>query len=130
MSTSTYIISLFLLLYFFLFISLHFSDALLTSSINSATSFLAGFVIFSVLGYMSCKSGKPIEKVAQEGEALIDDTKIPLVGTILPFRARVGVCCLPGSHCNYAGFNCLGPHFLPYAINIRSGQFGKRFLCR
>jgi len=46
-------------------------DALLTSSINCATSFLAGFVIFSVLGYMSCKSGKPIEEVAQEGPGLV-----------------------------------------------------------
>ncbi|KAL3079076.1 hypothetical protein niasHS_014858 [Heterodera schachtii] len=46
-------------------------DALLTSTINCATSFLAGFVIFSVLGYMSCKSGKPIHDVAQEGPGLV-----------------------------------------------------------
>uniref|UniRef100_A0A1I8BA13 Transporter n=1 Tax=Meloidogyne hapla TaxID=6305 RepID=A0A1I8BA13_MELHA len=46
-------------------------DALLTSTINCATSFLAGFVIFSVLGYMSCKSGKPIHEVAQEGPGLV-----------------------------------------------------------
>lgn len=46
-------------------------DALLTSTINCATSFLAGFVIFSVLGYMSCKSGKPINDVAQEGPGLV-----------------------------------------------------------
>lgn len=31
------------------------------------TSFWAGFVIFSVLGYMSKKTGKPIDKVATEG---------------------------------------------------------------
>uniref|UniRef100_A0A0M3IIC4 Sodium-and chloride-dependent GABA transporter 2 n=1 Tax=Ascaris lumbricoides TaxID=6252 RepID=A0A0M3IIC4_ASCLU len=67
-------------------------DALITSTINCATSFLSGFVIFSVswitismlkmqqkstaiamqyesfqvLGYMSCKSGKPIQDVAQQ----------------------------------------------------------------
>ncbi|CAD6190428.1 unnamed protein product [Caenorhabditis auriculariae] len=46
-------------------------DALFTSFINCATSFLSGFVIFSVLGYMSCKSGKPIEQVAQEGPGLV-----------------------------------------------------------
>ncbi|KAH7731788.1 sodium-dependent dopamine transporter-like [Aphelenchoides avenae] len=46
-------------------------DALLTSTINCCTSFLSGFVIFSVLGYMSCKSGKPIHEVAQEGPGLV-----------------------------------------------------------
>ncbi|VDM49797.1 unnamed protein product [Toxocara canis] len=46
-------------------------DALITSTINCATSFLSGFVIFSVLGYMSCKSGKPIQEVAQEGPGLV-----------------------------------------------------------
>ncbi|CAD5215312.1 unnamed protein product [Bursaphelenchus okinawaensis] len=46
-------------------------DAILTSLINCGTSFLSGFVIFSVLGYMSCKSGKPIHEVAQEGPGLV-----------------------------------------------------------
>lgn len=46
-------------------------DAILTSTINCCTSFLSGFVIFSVLGYMSCKSGKPIDEVAQEGPGLV-----------------------------------------------------------
>ncbi|VDM81573.1 unnamed protein product [Strongylus vulgaris] len=49
----------------------NFSDALITSAINCGTSFLSGFVIFSVLGYMSCKSGKPIDAVAQEGPGLV-----------------------------------------------------------
>ena len=43
-------------------------DALATSTINCATSFLSGFVIFSVLGYMSLQSGKGIEEVATEGK--------------------------------------------------------------
>ncbi|KAI6176722.1 Transporter [Aphelenchoides bicaudatus] len=46
-------------------------DALLTSTINCLTSFLSGFVIFSVLGYMACKSGKSIKDVAQEGPGLV-----------------------------------------------------------
>ncbi|CAJ0941346.1 unnamed protein product, partial [Mesorhabditis belari] len=46
-------------------------DALVTSAINCCTSFLSGFVIFSVLGYMSCTSGKSIDKVAQEGPGLV-----------------------------------------------------------
>ncbi|XP_065578295.1 sodium-dependent dopamine transporter-like isoform X2 [Artemia franciscana] len=48
-----------------------YKDAIITSCINCATSFLAGFVIFSVLGYMSYRSGKPIEEVATEGPGLV-----------------------------------------------------------
>ena len=35
------------------------------------TSFFSGFVIFSVLGYMSQSTGKPIDKVATEGPKII-----------------------------------------------------------
>ncbi|ALC41674.1 DAT [Drosophila busckii] len=48
-----------------------YKDALLTSFINSATSFVAGFVIFSVLGYMAHTSGVNIEDVATEGPGLV-----------------------------------------------------------
>ncbi|XP_020296597.1 sodium-dependent dopamine transporter, partial [Pseudomyrmex gracilis] len=48
-----------------------YKDALLTSLINSATSFIAGFVIFSVLGYMARASGKSIQDVATEGPGLV-----------------------------------------------------------
>ncbi|XP_036331898.1 sodium-dependent dopamine transporter [Rhagoletis pomonella] len=48
-----------------------YKDALLTSCINSATSFIAGFVIFSVLGYMAHTSGQNIEDVATEGPGLV-----------------------------------------------------------
>ncbi|XP_075168190.1 sodium-dependent dopamine transporter isoform X2 [Haematobia irritans] len=48
-----------------------YKDALLTSCINSATSFAAGFVIFSVLGYMAHTSGQNIEDVATEGPGLV-----------------------------------------------------------
>lgn len=50
-----------------------FRDALLTSFINSATSFISGFVIFSVLGYMAHTSGQKIEDVATEGPGLVFD---------------------------------------------------------
>ncbi|XP_058053644.1 sodium-dependent dopamine transporter [Anopheles bellator] len=48
-----------------------YKDALLTSLINSATSFVAGFVIFSVLGYMAHASGQSIQDVATEGPGLV-----------------------------------------------------------
>lgn len=38
---------------------------------NSITSFLSGFVIFTVLGYMSHVSGRQIQHVATEGPGLV-----------------------------------------------------------
>lgn len=40
------------------------SDAVVTSAVNSLTSFLSGFVIFSVLGYMAELLGKDVEEIA------------------------------------------------------------------
>ncbi|XP_047486538.1 sodium-dependent serotonin transporter-like [Penaeus chinensis] len=48
-----------------------YRDAILTSSINCLTSFLAGFVIFSVLGYMAHVQSKPISELGQEGPGLV-----------------------------------------------------------
>ncbi|XP_021340900.1 sodium-dependent serotonin transporter-like [Mizuhopecten yessoensis] len=46
-------------------------DAMVTSVINCLTSFLAGFVVFSVLGYMALLQGRDIDKVAVEGPGLV-----------------------------------------------------------
>lgn len=48
-----------------------YRDALLTSAVNSATSFLAGFVIFSVLGYMAHHKQVEVKDVAAEGPGLV-----------------------------------------------------------
>jgi len=48
-----------------------YKDALITSSINCATSFIAGFVIFSVLGYMAKMQNLKVEDVGMEGEGLV-----------------------------------------------------------
>lgn len=52
-----------------------YRDALLTSSINCLTSFLAGFVIFSVLGYMAQVQNVDIDKVGLEVRLLRRDLK-------------------------------------------------------
>ncbi|XP_067145487.1 sodium-dependent dopamine transporter [Centruroides vittatus] len=48
-----------------------YRDALITSAVNSATSFLSGFVIFSVLGYMAQKGNVEVKDVATEGPGLV-----------------------------------------------------------
>ena len=44
-----------------------FRDSLLYSAVNSGTSFLAGFVIFPVLGFMAYEQGLSIGEVAESG---------------------------------------------------------------
>lgn len=43
-------------------------DAFVLAIINSGTSFFAGFVVFSVLGFMAAEQGVDISKVAESGE--------------------------------------------------------------
>lgn len=43
-------------------------DTLSISIINSLTSILAGFVIFSAIGYMSYLQGIPVSELAVDGE--------------------------------------------------------------
>ncbi|XP_037083228.1 sodium- and chloride-dependent GABA transporter 1-like isoform X2 [Pollicipes pollicipes] len=45
-------------------------DAIVVPTLNCFTSFFAGFVVFSVLGFMSHQTGVPIEKVATGGPSL------------------------------------------------------------
>ncbi|XP_012577185.1 PREDICTED: sodium-dependent dopamine transporter [Condylura cristata] len=42
-------------------------DAIITTSVNSLTSFSSGFVVFSFLGYMAQKHSVPIGDVAKDG---------------------------------------------------------------
>uniref|UniRef100_A0A8C0ZCY0 Transporter n=1 Tax=Cyanistes caeruleus TaxID=156563 RepID=A0A8C0ZCY0_CYACU len=47
-----------------------YRDCILLCSLNSATSFVAGFAIFSVLGFMAREQGVPISQVAESGPGL------------------------------------------------------------
>ncbi|XP_038059707.1 sodium-dependent serotonin transporter-like [Patiria miniata] len=48
-----------------------YRDALVISAINCATSFVSGFAIFSVLGYMAMRQKTTVEEVATEGYGLV-----------------------------------------------------------
>ncbi|THD25346.1 Transporter [Fasciola hepatica] len=48
-----------------------YRDAMVTSFINCATSFVSGFVVFSVLGHMCFRMGKTMEEAANEGPGLV-----------------------------------------------------------
>ncbi|XP_071378147.1 sodium- and chloride-dependent betaine transporter-like [Centroberyx affinis] len=47
-----------------------YKDSMWLCLLNSATSFVAGFVVFSVLGFMAQKQGVPIDMVAESGPGL------------------------------------------------------------
>ena len=59
-----------------------YRDCLVTSAVNSFTSFFSGFVIFSYLGYMSHYQNKPIGEVADQGPGLVFEVYPEAIATL------------------------------------------------
>ncbi|KAG9351718.1 hypothetical protein JZ751_022969 [Albula glossodonta] len=59
--------------------------------LNSGTSFVAGFAVFSVLGFMAHELGVPIEKVAESGPGLAF-IAYPQATAMMPFPQFWAVC--------------------------------------
>ena len=47
------------------------NNAFITSFANCVTSFIAGFAVFSVIGFLALKQGKPVEEVMGGGPGLV-----------------------------------------------------------
>lgn len=61
-----------------------FSDSILVPILNCGTSIFAGFVVFSVIGFMSHRTGLPVSSVATGGPGLAFVT-YPEAITMLPW---------------------------------------------
>jgi len=59
-----------------------YRDCLVTSAVNSGTSFFSGFVIFTYLGYMAHSQNKDIEDVADQGPGLVFEVYPQAVATL------------------------------------------------
>ena len=95
-----------------------YRDALITSSINCLTSFLAGFVIFSVLGYMAQVQNVGVDEVGLEvkHKQLYKNSSRILKTFILNLQgSRISFHSLPRSDFTDDWQHLLVNNFLPHA---------------
>ncbi len=95
-----------------------YRDALVTSTINCATSVLAGFVVFSTLGHMAHVSGKTVEQVIDnKGKWKIDRI---LTISMRMIRFGIGLYCLSTYNCIDELVAIMGDTFLFYVDYFRN----------
>ncbi|RDD42649.1 Sodium- and chloride-dependent GABA transporter 2 [Trichoplax sp. H2] len=104
-------------------------DAIIISLTNYATSFFCGFVVFSILGYLSDQGGVPIAQVVtQAGLATLPGAN---VWSVLFFAMLItlGIDTLMGAlETITTGFSDLWPKLLPYRPCTTLGVYIFMFL--
>uniref|UniRef100_H2ZHH1 Transporter n=1 Tax=Ciona savignyi TaxID=51511 RepID=H2ZHH1_CIOSA len=83
-----------------------FKDTVILAAVNSGTSFFAGFVIFTFLGFMAHEQKVPIDQVAESGPGLAF-IAYPKGVTLMPLSPLWS--CLRVSHSDYRPVSTLAP---------------------
>uniref|UniRef100_A0A671XL76 Transporter n=1 Tax=Sparus aurata TaxID=8175 RepID=A0A671XL76_SPAAU len=109
-----------------------YKDSFYLCLLNSGTSFISGFAIFSVLGYMSQKQGVDIDSVADSGPGLVFIV-YPQAVTLLPWPQVWSMCffimiILLGIDGQFAGLESIMTSLTDiYPAQIRKG-YRREFL--
>ncbi|XP_028654611.2 sodium- and chloride-dependent GABA transporter 2-like [Erpetoichthys calabaricus] len=110
-----------------------YKDSLYLCLLNSSTSFVAGFAIFSVLGFMAYEQGLHISKVAESGPGLAF-IAYPRAVAMMPLP-QLWACCfflmviLLGLDTTFVGLESLITAVVDlYPATLRKGQRRKIFL--
>nr|CAD2199989.1 unnamed protein product [Meloidogyne enterolobii] len=74
-----------------------YRDAIVMCFINGMTSILAGFAIFSILGFMSTVAAKPIAEIVKPGVGLAF-LAYPEVASNLPLKTTLGISLLSNDY--------------------------------
>ncbi|XP_047437780.1 sodium- and chloride-dependent GABA transporter 2-like isoform X1 [Mugil cephalus] len=88
-----------------------YKDTFLLCLVNGGSSFVAGFAIFSVLGFMSYEQGLPISEVAASGPGLAF-IAYPRAVAMMPFPQLWAICffvmvILLGADTQFVSLECL-----------------------